>query len=194
MLKNNSAKIIYYKSGKEKFDLQEVKAGYRLQLMIYLKAAQEAIDKSNVGGGVFYFQIEEQIIDATQMSSSLDSEKIEAETQKRFKLDGIMLDDAEVIKSIAGEFTGYSKIFSIKETKEGIKGTSEGKLLSNEEFLELRKVVDEKLMELCQELVKGNIQAKPKKTKSATACDYCQYKSICGFDLAFEGYEYDVVN
>ncbi len=193
VLKNNSTKIIDYKSGKEKFDIQEVKAGYRLQLMLYLKAAQEAIDPNLVGGGVFYFQIDEPIIDASQMDQSPDLEKIAGETLKSFKLDGIMLDDVEVIKSIAGEFAGYSKIFSIRETKEGIKGTSEGKLLSNEEFSQLRKAVDEKIMELCGNIIDGEISAKPKKTKTAKACDYCQYKSVCGFDLAFEGYEYDAV-
>ena len=104
-----------------------------------------------------------------------------------------MLDDAEVIRSIAGEFTGYSKIFSIRDTKEGIKGTSEGKLLSNEEFLQLREAVDRKIMEFCRDIISGEIPAKPKKTKTAKACDYCLYKSVCGFDLAFEGFEYDVV-
>ncbi|MBK5246309.1 MAG: PD-(D/E)XK nuclease family protein, partial [Peptostreptococcaceae bacterium] len=193
VLKNNSTKIIDYKSGKEKFDIEEVKAGYRLQLMLYLKAAQDAVDPSVVGGGVFYFQIDEPIIDASQMGQNLDLEKIDGETLKSFKLDGIMLDDAEVIKSIAGDFTGYSKIFSIRDTKEGIKGTSEGKLLSSEEFLQLRKAVDEKMMELCGDIISGEVPAKPKKTKTAKACDYCQYKSVCGFDLAFEGYEYDVV-
>lgn len=193
VLKNNITKIIDYKSGKEKFDIQEVKAGYRLQLMLYLKAAQDAVDPNMVGGGVFYFQIDEPIIDASQMVQSLDLEKIEAETLKCFKLDGIMLDDPEVIKSIAGEFNGYSKICCIRDTKEGIKGTSEGKLLSNEEFSQLRKAVDEKITELCRNIISGEIPAKPKKTKAAKACDYCQYKSVCGFDLAFEGFEYDTV-
>lgn len=193
VLKNNSTKIIDYKSGREKFDIEEVKAGYRLQLMLYLKAAQDAVDSNLVGGGVFYFQIDEPIVDASEMEQNLDLDKIDGEAFKTFRLDGIMLDDAEVIKSIAGEFTGYSKIFSIRDTKEGIKGTSEGKLLSSEEFLQLRKAVDSKIMDLCRDMVSGEIPAKPKKTKTSKACDYCQYKSVCGFDLAFEGFEYDTV-
>src|SRR5665648_818875 len=161
--------------------------------MLYLKAAQDAVDPNVVGGGVFYFQIDEPIIDVSQMGQNLDLEKIDGEMLKSFKLDGIMLDDTEVIKSIAGEFTGYSKIFSIRESKEGTKGTSEGKLLSNEEFLQLRKAVDEKMMELCRDIVSGEVHAKPKKTKTAKSCDYCQYNSVCGFELAFEGYEYNTV-
>ena len=194
VLKNNSVKVIDYKSGKEKFDIAEVKAGYRLQLMLYLKAAQDAVDPNIVGGGVFYFQIDEPIIDASQMEQLLDIEKLDEEILKSFKLDGIMLDDAEVIKSIAGEFSGYSRIFSIRDTKEGIKGTSEGKLLSNEEFLQLRETVDEKVMELCRKIVNGEMQARPKLTKTGKACDYCQYKSICGFDPVFEGCEYEKIN
>jgi ATP-dependent helicase/nuclease subunit B len=194
VLKNNSIKIIDYKSGKEKFDIAEVKAGYRLQLMLYLKAAQEAVEPNLVGAGVFYFQIDEPIIDASQMEQHLDLEKLEGEMFKSYKLDGIMLDDAEVIKSIAGEFSGYSRIFSIRDTRDGIKGTSEGKLLSNKDFTQLRETVDEKIMELCNNIMNGEMQAKPKLTKTGNACEYCQYKSICGFDLVFEGCEYERVN
>jgi len=194
VLKNNQVKIIDYKSGKEKFDLQEVKAGYRLQLMLYLKAVQESIDKNSVGGGVFYFQIDEPVVDASLMEKSKEAEKIESETLKSYRLDGIMLDDPEVIRNVAGAFEGYSNVFSIRATKEGIKGTSPGKLLSAEEFGDLRRGVDEKLEELCGEILKGNIHPKPKKIKNVKACDYCQFKSVCGFDLAFDGCQYDVID
>lgn len=194
VLSSNRAKIIDYKSGREKFDMAEAKAGYRLQLMLYLKAAQDAIDKEKVGGGVFYFQIDEPMVDATPFEKVKIKEKVESETAKKFRLDGIMLDDAEVIRSIAGDFEGFSNIFSLRSTAEGIKGTSTGKLLSEEEFAELRQAVESKLQELCGELVKGNVQAKPKKTKTAKACDYCPYKSICSFDVIFDGCEYEVIS
>lgn len=191
VLKNNQVKVIDYKSGKEVFNIDEAKAGYRLQLMLYLEAAQNGIEKEAVGGGVFYFKIEEPMPDVTQYEKSKIEENALKEAARSFKLDGIMLDDPQVIKSIAGEFTGFSNIFSIKSTKEGISGTSKNKLLSHEEFSQLRKAVDEKLVELCTQLIKGNMEARPKKSKTSTSCDYCDFKGVCGFDISLEGCTYE---
>ena len=40
VLRDGRVKIIDYKTGAEKFDLNEVRKGFRLQLMLYLQAAQ----------------------------------------------------------------------------------------------------------------------------------------------------------
>lgn len=179
-LSDGSVKIIDYKTGKEKFDLQEVKDGWRLQLMLYLKAAM--VDSEVKPAGVFYFRIEEPQVDASSLSGEELREKIQGEIRKNFKLDGIMLDDPEVIKNIAGEFTGYSDIAPLRATAEGVKGTSSGRLLTREEFDELEKGVDETVDKLCKEFLNGKIEADPKRTKDTTACEYCQYRNLCLHD------------
>ncbi len=193
-------KIIDYKSGKEKFDTEEARAGWRLQLMLYLRAALGAdfYDRTRENpykpAGVFYFEIAEPQIDVTNLPETDYEEKIKAERKKSFKLDGVVLDNRSIIESIAGEFSGYSDILPVRKTKDGLyAGTTEKKLLTEEDFSELLDAVNSKVKELCCELSEGSIEIKPKKVKEETACKFCQYKSICYFDLSFEGCSYDVV-
>ncbi|MDD3169813.1 MAG: PD-(D/E)XK nuclease family protein, partial [Eubacteriales bacterium] len=193
-------KIIDYKSGKEKFDTEEARAGWRLQLMLYLRAAMgansNAVNRDNPykPAGVFYFEIAEPQIDITDLPEEEYTEKVKAERKKKFKLDGVVLDDHSIIESIAGEFSGFSDILPVKKTKDGLyAGTTEKKLLKEEDFSELLDAVNSKVKELCGELSEGFIEIKPKKVKDETACRFCLYKSICCFDLSFEGCSYDVV-
>ena len=193
-------KIIDYKSGKERFDTDEARAGWRLQLMLYLRAALGAnsyeanLDNPFKPAGVFYFEIAEPQIDITDLPEDDYLDKVRAERKKSFKLDGVVLDDQGIIESIAGEFSGYSDILPVRKTKEGAyAGTTERKLLKEEEFAELLDAVNGKVEELCSELSEGSIDIKPKKVKDETACRYCLYKSICCFDLSFEGCSYEVV-
>ncbi|WP_027399471.1 PD-(D/E)XK nuclease family protein [Anaerovorax odorimutans] len=192
ILDGDYVKIIDYKSGREKFDLKEVKAGYKLQLMLYLKAA---VNNDNLKpAGVFYFEIAEPSIDSTQLTLKEYKDKLQMELSKKFKLDGIVLDNTKVIEGIAGNFNGYSDIIPVRKTKEGnFAGTSEGKLLNELEFMEFQDAVNETVNKLCGDLIDGCIDIKPKKTKTDTACKYCIYKSICNFDLAFSGCKYEKI-
>ncbi len=134
------------------------------------------------------------MVDATLIDAAQLSEKLEKEMRKAFKLDGIVVNEASVIRNMAGEFTGYSEILPIHRDKEGeIKGTTEDKLLSPEQFAELQETVQETVKRLCGELVSGVADVHPKKTRKETACDFCRYKSICNFELSFDGCQYDVV-
>lgn len=192
VLEGDYVKIIDYKSGKEKFDLEEAKAGYRLQLMLYLRAAMK--EETDKPAGVFYFEIAEPAIDASLMTTEEYQSKLETEFTKSFKLDGVVLNDVKVIEGIAGEFTGYSDIIPVRKTKEGtFAGTTDSKLLSEVEFAEFQQAVNETVTKLCGQLAEGSIEIKPKKTKTDTACKYCMYKSICNFDVAFSGCTYDMV-
>ena len=190
-LKDDRVKIIDYKTGHEIFDIKEARGGYRLQLMLYLKAAQEQKRKP---AGVFYFLIDEPKVDLTDTEREKVFEKISKEMKKSFRLNGIMVEDPAVIRGIAGEFDGYSDIVPLRNTKEGIKATSENFLLSEEDFQKLQAEMDQQIQKLCGELVSGKIAIRPKKTDKTSPCVYCQFKSICRFDTAFGGCNYEVIS
>lgn len=197
VLPDGFVKIIDYKSGIEHFDAKEAKAGWRLQLMLYLKAVVDGFqNRGNEAkpAGVFYFQISDPIVDASTMSDQELQGKVALELRRAFRLDGIVVDDPAVIDNIAGEFSGYSDILPIYKNKDGVvTGNSDQKLVSVSDFEELRWAVDQTIQALCTSLEGGVIDAHPKKTKYETACTYCIYKSICNFDLSFDGCSYDVV-
>lgn len=197
-MREGRVKIVDYKSGREKFNGEEAKAGYRLQLMLYMKAAQaekSAVGKLREPAGIFYFLIDEPSIDSSSLSVGLDGEeKLAAELRRSFKLDGVVVNAPGVVEDIAGDFTGNSEILPLYKNKEGIvSGTGVGKLLSPEEFTDLQNAVDATVRQLCGDMAKGIISAAPKKTGEFTSCTYCNYKSICRFDLAFPGCRYRVI-
>ena len=39
-----------------------------------------------------------------------------------------------------------------------------------------------------EEILDGNVAVDPYKQGNRTACDYCPYHSVCGFDLKTDGY------
>ncbi|MBR5315277.1 MAG: PD-(D/E)XK nuclease family protein, partial [Firmicutes bacterium] len=190
VLDKERVKIIDYKTGREIFDVAEARGGYRLQLMLYLKAAQQQVKKP---AGVFYFLIDDPRVDVTGTESEKTYEKISKEMKKAFRLNGVMVDNGSVIRSIAGEFDGYSDIVPLYNGKEGIKGTSSDFLLSEEEFAKLQADVDGQIEKLCKELCDGRIAINPKKTERTSPCVYCQFQSICRFDTDFEGCNYDII-
>ena len=187
-LPGDRVKIIDYKTGNENFSITEAKAGYRLQLMLYLQAACGAERKP---AGVFYFKITEPMVDAT--GKDWDEEELAREIRKNFKLNGVMVDDPQVIHSIAGDFSGFSEIVPLRAGKEKISGTGKENLISEEDFAQLRDAVTAKTVEICRNLAEGNIDIHPMKTKERSACTYCEYKGICRFDTVFEGCSYNVV-
>jgi len=169
ILEDGSVKIIDYKSGREKFNIAEAKAGFRLQLMLYLKAAQ---GKGAEPAGVFYYMIDENV--------------------EKGRMDGVVVNKASVIKNIAGNFQDYSNIIPVRRLEDGtLRGNSDGNLLSEQEFREFQSAVDKKVKELCGGLLDGCIEVKPKRAGNMTACTYCGYKGICRFDISFDGFKYE---
>lgn len=190
-LASGRLKVIDYKSGNNKLDQTEVKEGYRLQLMLYMKAAQEGV---RWPAGVFYFHIHNPRVDSSVASDQFEpekiSEKIYKEIRKSFKLNGIMINDDEVIDEIDSQFEKASDIAPLKNGQDGPVGSPSGSLVSEFEFIELQHEVDAKVKEFCEDLLAGKIDINPMRTKTSKPCDYCDYKSICRFDTDFAGCSY----
>ena len=190
LLKGDRVKIIDYKTGNEKFDITEAEKGYRLQLMLYLKAAMGEEKKP---AGVFYFLIGDPQFDVTGVVSEDISEKISKEMKKFFRLNGIMVDTDEVIQGIAGTFEGFSDVVPLRNTKKGVTGTANGFLLTEEEFASVQDAVDVQINNLCKALTEGVIAIHPKKSGDTSPCAYCDYKGICRFDTRYPGCNYEII-
>jgi ATP-dependent helicase/nuclease subunit B len=194
-LPGDRVKIIDYKTGDEKFSVNEAEKGYRLQLMLYLEAALGGEKKP---AGVFYFHITEPMINMTgERDPENDpdgAEKLKKEITKGFRMNGVLVDDPEVIRSVAGDFEGFSDIVSLRKTKDGIVGTSSDKILSEEDFEAMREKVAETVAEKTAELLRGRVAINPMKTGERSACAFCTYKGICRFDTIFEGNKWNPVD
>jgi len=179
LLPGEKVKIIDYKSGADTFSETEATSGWKLQLMIYLRAAME---EKREPAGAFYFHIAEPSVDASTLSEDRNSQafkdKLEDEIRKCFIMDGAMVSDPDVVAAIAGE---DKRVVPVKSGKN---------LYTQTEFADFQKQVNIKIDTMCQELVGGNISISPLKIKENTACKYCDYKGICMFDNRLEGCYY----
>ncbi len=198
ILDDGRVKIIDYKTGAESLDLNEVRGGYRLQLMLYMQAAQESIRKP---AGVFYFLIKEPELQLKGADSS--DEKFEEKLRDTYRMDGIIIDNDKVLREIAGDLfdeegeplaSSSSKVVKLRRTGKGNLDSRYTKnLMSEDDFGELQNTVDLIATRLCEDIADGKIDLTPKKYKKKTPCEYCDFKSICRFDTVFPGCRYEVI-
>lgn len=195
-----AVRIVDYKTGGDSVDVEHFRSGYKLQLMLYLKAATQKQEVKPAG--VFLFKIREIDADADARTVVPGEAAAEERMEDAYKLEGIVLDDMDLIDAMDTEIGGASKVLPIKYVKKNgtYSGSSGGYLFSREEFEELSAQVDRQVDRICREICDGKIDIRPKKEKKKdmegnykTSCKYCSYKSICMFDTAFPGCRYERV-
>ena len=149
--------------------------------MLYMEAAREKVKRP---AGVFYYHIKEPLIDVTDGSAAKD---LPQEIAKELRLEGVAVDDPEVVTSIAGDFMGASDVLPISRKKDGsFKKTK--KLMSEEDFNDMENTVMQVVKGKVEDLLKGRVAVEPMVGHNNTnACVYCEYRPVCRFDKVFEG-------
>jgi len=187
---NGLVKIIDYKSGNKDFDLSRLYHGLQLQLIVYMSAILHT-NKNYRPAAVFYFKIDDPLLDGKKININ----NIEKERLKKFKLNGLVLDDMEIFKSLDNELEqgGNSLIIPVRLKKDG-KPYKYSSVIDEENLKKLINYVHKKISEAGREIIKGKINIEPVKYSSRTACEYCDYKSICKFDRKISSNQYKVLN
>ena len=54
----------------------------------------------------------------------------------------------------------------------------------------MKSYVNRKLRTAGRDILEGDTSLKPYKQSARTACDYCPYHAVCGFDTKTAGYGY----
>ena len=129
-----AVRIVDYKTGGDSVDVEHFRSGYKLQLMLYLKAATQKQEVKPAG--VFLFKIREIDADADARTVVPGEVAAEERMEDAYKLEGIVLDDMDLIDAMDTEIGGASKVLPIKYVKKNgtYSGSSGGYLFSREEF------------------------------------------------------------
>ena len=115
MLEGDSIRIIDYKTGADTINPEYFRKGYKLQLMVYLKAALDAAPLQNQEpAGVFYFKIKDVDMDADTSSAPANADEMEARMADAYRLEGILLNDEKLISAMDGEIDGASHVIPVK--------------------------------------------------------------------------------
>lgn len=185
-------RVIDYKSGNQSFDLVDLYYGLQLQLVVYMNAALELEEKKQtkeekkqvVPAGLFYYHIDDPIVEKAK-----DEQEIEELLLRELKLNGLANESTKALGVMdegmevngALNCSAKSKIMSVETNKEG-ELTKRSNTASNKHFYALSQYVNHLLKQYGQEILEGIVEKNPYELKGKTACEYCNYKGVCGFD------------
>lgn len=192
-------KIIDYKSGSMGFDLQKIYYGLQLQLVVYLEATMEITKeqypmKRVIPAGIFYYRIDDPMIEKTDGIPT--KEEIDEDILKALKVNGLVNEDREILKKLdhifEEEASVKSKVIPVELTAKGT-FSAYSSVAKEEQFHALTKYAKKKMMDFGKEIVDGNTKIEPYKLDKKTACDYCKFDGICGFDKKLPGNQYRIL-
>ncbi|MCH5198694.1 MAG: PD-(D/E)XK nuclease family protein [Oscillospiraceae bacterium] len=168
-------RVIDYKTGGKDFDLSDIFYGINMQMLIYLFAVCDNGVKlfgELTPAGVLYVPAKSS---GKALERSASSDDVLSKRLENGRMNGIILQNAEVIKGM--EATARGVFINAKIEADG---TLKGKLVSLDEFSLLHKKIDEVLSEMGMNIHSGIINAFPiDKPGDHSICDYCDYSSVC---------------
>lgn len=182
-------RIIDYKSSVRDVDLNQVVSGLQIQLISYLDAIVD--NKNFEPAGMLYFGIIEDMIKTTK---NIEDEDIKDRIRKMYKMKGIIVADIDVIHAMDTSLdTGGSNSIPVYLDKDGNISNSKSSVISKEKFESLQKYSKKLIKEISSEIMSGNTEIKPYYLNKKTGCDYCPYKTICGFDINNKDNNYNYI-
>lgn len=177
-------RVIDYKSSGKDLDLNEVYYGLSLQLLTYLDVAVEnsfiLLKESALPAGVLYVHVQNPLL---KIEKELNEMQVEEERLKMFKMRGLLAEDQEAVMAMDErlEEDGKSIIIPVSITKKQ-EFAKTSKVVPPDAMQDLRRFVRKKHQEAGESILSGDTSIRPFKLKNKTACDYCQFKSVCQFD------------
>ena len=191
-------RVVDYKTGNREFDLNLLYHGLQVQLALYAKVARETIVRDAGIAGAYYYKIDEPIIEASQEMTEEELFKKKMEEQK---LKGPSDREPAKLISLDRGFDGggeedslassyRSSVISVKTNKD-MTLDSKSKVLTQEQFDRVFGHVDSLFRRCAGGIRSGKIKRDPYRYGDRTACEYCTYSGICGFDSRMgDGYRF----
>lgn len=154
-------------------------------MLLYLDSLtkQKKLEK----GALLYFNTKKRILSS---SKSIIEEESDENFFKLYKMNGYV--NEEIIEEIDNNIDKESNIIKAKFVKKY--DSYKGNILSSFSFERLLAYVNKHIQDLYQELISGNISISPKGSDETTIhtkvnpCNYCNYKSLCNFDIFYNEY------
>lgn len=173
-------RVVDYKTGKKEFKLSDIWYGMNLQMLLYLftleKFGEQRYGMEVVPAGVLYVPAFHKHLAEQE---NLSDEEIAAKQRKKHLRSGLLLQDEAVLEAM--ESGGEYEFLPVAAKKRG--SSVPDALATAEQLGVLAGHIDRTLQQLAAELGGGSIAAAPYyKNGSSNACQYCQYKDMCGFE------------
>jgi ATP-dependent helicase/nuclease subunit B len=172
--------IIDYKSSHKKLEFGLIDSGIQLQLFVYLNVVKEIKEhnttKKVTPTGLYYYQIQDPFV----KNETFSDDDMDDKLLGNLRPSGLVLHDENIIRMLDCDIQGASKIIPVSLSNRGI--GSRSSTITEEAMNKTLDFVGEKARKLGAKIYKGHIHINPYSYEGKTACDYCQFKSVCRFD------------
>lgn len=171
-------RVVDYKSGVKNFALRDILYGLNMQMLVYLfTIAENGVNELDGGipAGVLYMPARERYMTAARDS---DAESVQKAREKEWRMSGLLLEDEEALRGMERDIAGI--YIPAKLGKSGKLDTSS--LATYAELGKLAQKVKRQITQMAELLSKGAIEACPISENGSAACEYCDYKAVCGVE------------
>lgn len=167
-------KVIDFKSGDKDIDLAAIYRGEQLQLVVYMNAAVDSLSEQNpdctvIPAGILYYHLDDPLVDS---EIGEDDETIKGKINLALAMKGLINSDEDIFRHMDNDITGKSNVIPVSINKNGSLGANSS-VVSGNDFKIISDYVNSVILDMGQEILDGNIEAKPGN------CKYCEYASIC---------------
>jgi helicase-exonuclease AddAB, AddB subunit len=184
-------RIVDYKSGLKDFNLNDVYYGLALQMLTYLDVvithSGRWLGVQADPAGVLYFHVHNPSL---VLNGKIPAEEAERDLYKSFKMNGLLLEDKQVLQ-LTDQLPegGHSEVapFGIKKDGSFFKSSS---LATPEQFDALQAHTKRMIADVGEKITDGDVRIAPYKIKDRIPCTFCPYRSFCQFDRSQPGNDY----
>lgn len=186
-------KIVDYKTGNASLDLTKVYYGLQIQLLTYMMVAKKyyPAEGERVAAAALYYHIQDPVMEHELTLYQTDAEegerrreKVARDTVRSFAMNGLVSDDPAVLSNLERHEEGayrYESV-SVSFNKDGTLSKN-SRCQSEEQISQLLYYTENKIQELGNQMVGGEVAVNPYEYKGKRPCMYCPYGSVCQFDL-----------
>lgn len=183
-------KVIDYKSGNRQFDLAALYYGLQLQLVVYMNAAMELEarkhpDKEIVPAALLYYHIDDPTVETP---TELSEEELNEQILEKLRMKGVVNGEEGIVEKLDKYMGSKSNIIPVERKKDG-SFSARSSVMFSEELKVISDYVNYKVRSIGQEILAGKMELNPYEKGAASACTYCAYRKVCGFDPTVPGYE-----
>ncbi|MCH9021727.1 MAG: exodeoxyribonuclease V subunit gamma [Planctomycetes bacterium] len=187
--------VVDYKSRGKTFNYQQFYYGLSLQLMSYLlvllRHLNDESDSRIEPAAMTYWPIipaganktNDQVNEEDYDKLHDEDAEIEIKAKGLFNANWLEQLDHEVARG------NGSKYFGFRINKDGKAGSGIGRaVIGSNELKDMLDFGQAKLIELAEGISAGDVAVSPYRSGSQCPCDYCDYKSLCRFDVRTDSY------
>ena len=134
---------------------------------------------------MFYYHIDDPFV---EVEKEEPKEVIDALIYKELNNSGLLSKNLEVLEGLDKTHPIKSDVAPLEFKKDGSL-SSRTKGYEEETFQVITEFVNKKVESLGGEIISGNISINPYEQNDRSACTFCNFKEVCGFDRKIKGYE-----